>query len=43
MPPAKPSRLSQPIFHEPFFSEDRPVPDPTGFQTKHPSELRALD
>ena len=30
--------LPQPIFHEPFFNEDKPSPDPTGFETKHPSD-----
>jgi hypothetical protein len=38
MPHASRSRLSQPIFHEPSFSEDKPLPDPTGFETKHPSD-----
>ena len=38
MPDIEPKVLSQPIFHEPSFSEDRPLPDPTGFETKHPSD-----
>ena len=38
MPDLEPKVLSQPIFHEPFFSEDKPTPDPTGFETKHPSD-----
>ncbi len=38
MPDLEPKVLSQPIFHEPSFSEDRPLPDPTGFETKHPSD-----
>jgi hypothetical protein len=39
MPRTKSStRLPQPIFHEPFFSEDRPTPDPTGFETAHKSD-----
>jgi hypothetical protein len=38
MPDSEPKVLSQPIFHEPFFSEDKPTPDPTGFETKHPSD-----
>jgi hypothetical protein len=37
------SRLPQPIFHEPFFNEDKPTPDPTGFQTKHPSDGQTYD
>jgi hypothetical protein len=38
MPETEPKVLSQPIFHEPAFSEDKPLPDPTGFETKHPSD-----
>jgi hypothetical protein len=34
----KQTSLPQPIFHEPFFSEDRPSPDPTGFETRHASD-----
>lgn len=30
--------LPQPIFHEPSFNEDKPTADPTGFETKHPSD-----
>jgi len=30
--------LPQPIFHEPTFNEDVPVPSPTGFETAHPSD-----
>jgi hypothetical protein len=33
-----PRILPQPIFHEPVFNEDKPSPDPTGFETKHPSD-----
>jgi hypothetical protein len=40
MPRAASSRLSQPIFHEPFFNEDKPTPDPTGFETKHQSDTK---
>jgi hypothetical protein len=32
------SRLPQPVFHEPIFGEDGPLPDPTGFSTAHPSD-----
>jgi hypothetical protein len=35
---SEPRVLTQPIFHEPAFNEDRPTPDPTGFETKHPSD-----
>ena len=38
MPDAVSKVLPQPIFHEPFFSEDKPTPDPTGFVTKHASD-----
>ena len=40
MPRAASSRLSQPIFHEPFFNEDKPTPDPTGFETQHQSDTK---
>ena len=37
--PAKPhARLPQPIFHEPIFNEDQPLPSPTGFETKHDND-----
>ena len=32
------SRLSQPVFHEPGFGQGRPLHDPTGFATTHPSD-----
>jgi Calcineurin-like phosphoesterase len=35
--PAHP-QLPQPVFHEPIFSEDGSLPDPTGFSTTHPSD-----
>jgi hypothetical protein len=38
MPTAKPKVLPQPIFQEPSFSEGQTTPDPTGFQTAHPSD-----
>jgi hypothetical protein len=38
--PAKHATLSQPIFHEPIFSEDQPLPSPTGFETTHPSDAK---
>src|SRR4051812_35225802 len=38
MPRAVHSHLPQPIFHEPVFGEDGPLPDPTGFSTEHPSD-----
>jgi hypothetical protein len=34
------TRLPQPIFHEPVFGEDAKTGDPTGFQTKHPSDTQ---
>jgi hypothetical protein len=38
MSDTEPRVLPQPIFHEPVFNEDKPSPDPTGFETKHPSD-----
>jgi hypothetical protein len=38
MTDTEPKILPQPIFHEPFFDEDKPSPDPTGFETKHTSD-----
>ena len=38
MTDTEPKILPQPIFHEPFFNEDKPSPDPTGFETRHPSD-----
>jgi hypothetical protein len=38
MPRPVSSQVPQPIFHEPSFSEDKPTPDPTGFNIKHPSD-----
>jgi hypothetical protein len=38
MTDTEPKILPQPIFHEPFFDEDKPSTDPTGFETKHPSD-----
>ncbi len=35
--------LPQPIFHEPIFSEDEPLPSPTGFETAHPSDTATYD
>ena len=35
--------MPQPIFHEPIFSEDDPTPNPTGFETKHPSDTKLYD
>jgi hypothetical protein len=32
------TRLPQPVFHEPIFSDDGTLPDPTGFSTKHGSD-----
>ena len=43
MPATQHSRLLQPIFHEPIFSEDEPTPSPTGFETKHPSDTKTYD
>ena len=30
--------LTQPVFHEPIFSEDQRLPSPTGFATTHPND-----
>jgi hypothetical protein len=38
MTDTEPKILPQPIFHEPFFNEDKPSRDPTGFETRHPSD-----
>ena len=43
MPAKHQAKLSQPIFHEPIFSEDQPLPSPTGFETKHPSDTKTYD
>ena len=43
MPAKHNARLSQPVFHEPIFSEDQPLPSPTGFATRHPSDSRTYD
>lgn len=43
MPAKQNAQLPQPIFHEPIFSEDEPVPSPTGFSTKHPSDSKTYD
>lgn len=32
------TKLAQPVFSEPTFSEGLPTPDPTAFKTKHPSD-----
>ncbi len=37
------TRLPQPVFHEPNFGEERSTPDPTGFETQHPSDNAAYD
>src|SRR6185437_10695627 len=43
MPAKHQAKLSQPIFHEPIFSEGQPLPSPTGFETKHPSDTKTYD
>jgi len=43
MPAKHNAKLPQPVFHEPIFSEDHPLPSPTGFATKHPSDSKTYD
>jgi Calcineurin-like phosphoesterase len=43
MPVKHNARLTQPVFHEPIFSEDQPLPSPTGFATRHLSDTRTYD
>lgn len=43
MPATRHARLPQPLFHEPLFNEDVPMPSPTGFATKHPSDTKTYD
>ena len=38
MPREAHTRLPQPVFHEPNFGEEVSTPDPTGFETQHPSD-----
>ena len=38
MPREAHTRLTQPVFHEPNFGEEVSTPDPTGFETQHPSD-----
>jgi hypothetical protein len=38
MPRAAQTRLPQPVFNEPTFSEGKVTPDPNGFQVAHPSD-----
>jgi Calcineurin-like phosphoesterase len=43
MPREAQTRLPQPIFHEPSFSEATQTAEPTGFQTAHPSDTATYD
>src|SRR6201992_226679 len=40
MPRARLTKLPQPVFHEPIFGEDGSPPDPTNFNTAHPSDTK---
>src|SRR6516225_12082935 len=43
MPRQPHTRVPQPVFHEPNFAEDVSRPDPTGFETEHPSDNAVYD
>jgi hypothetical protein len=43
MPRQPRTRVPQPVFHEPNFAEDVSRPDPTGFETEHPSDNAVYD